>query len=517
MTNPHPSWARGWLIKARGWQFHRLRSCLAATAIAAVVASSVTAVAVQSQTTQPAPGSNLTPEAAQAAPALPNFVSLVKTVKPAVVSVRVRSESSPQVLTEDGDLFPFEPFKGTPFERFFDRGDGSQSQNRSQRTPRPFRQAQGSGFFISADGYIVTNNHVINQASKVEVVIDDGTAFEAKVVGVDQKTDLALLRVDGRSDFPFVKFGDVKPSTGEWVVAMGNPFGLGGTVTAGIVSAQGRNIGSGPYDDYLQIDAAVNRGNSGGPTFNMNGRVIGVNTAIYSPSGGSVGIAFSIPASTAKWVVTQLKEHGAVQRSWLGVRVQTVNKSIADGLGLDTPKGVLIAQAETGSPAAKAGLKAGDVIVSLNGAEVQNPRDLARKIAIVPVDTTVRLDIVRDGAKQTVEATLAKMKTASSQRVASGEPNADQPGRLGMTVAPAGEVNGAGEQGLAILQVDPQGKAAEAGLAAGDVIVRAGGQQLGNVGDLNDALAAASANGKSNVLVLVRRGEAQRYVAVPVA
>jgi serine protease Do len=326
-----------------------------------------------------------------------------------------------------------------------------------------------------------------------------------------------LLKVDGRSDFPFVKFGDVKPNTGEWVVAMGNPFGLGGTVTAGIVSAQGRNIGSGPYDDYLQIDAAVNRGNSGGPTFNMNGRVIGVNTAIYSPSGGSVGIAFSIPSSTAKWVVDQLKDHGTVQRSWLGVRVQAVNKSIADGLGMDAPKGVLIAQAETDSPAAKAGLKAGDVIVSVNGAEVQNPRDLARKIATVPIDTTVKLDIVRNGATQTVEATLAKMKNEPSQRVASGEPNADQPDRLGMTVAPAADISGAGEQGLAILQVNAQGKAAEAGLKAGDVIVRAGDQKLGNVGDLNDAMAAASANGKSNVLVLVRRGEAQRYVAVPVA
>ena len=515
MINPHHPWSRTWLTKARSWRFHSLRSGLAATAIAAVIASSVTAVAVHSQTVQPAPGGNLSPEAAQAAPALPNFVSLVKTVKPAVVSVRVRSATAPQVLTDDGGLFPFEPFEGTPFERFF--GDRSESQKRPERAPRQSRQAQGSGFFISADGYIVTNNHVIDKASKVEVANDDGTTFEAKVIGADNKTDLALLKVDERTDFPFVKFGDVKPSTGEWVVAMGNPFGLGDTVTAGIVSAQGRNIGSGPYDDYLQIDAAVNRGNSGGPTFNMNGRVIGVNTAIYSPSGGSVGIAFSIPASTAKWVVDQLKEHGRVERSWLGVRVQAVDKSIADGLGMKAPKGVLIAQAETGSPAAKAGLKPGDVIVSVNGAEVQNPRELARKVATVAVDTTVKLDIVRDGSRQTVEATLARMKTESSQHLASGEPTVDQPGKLGMTVAPAGEVNGAGEQGLAILQVDPQGKAAEVGLAAGDVIIRAGEQQLGNVGDLNDAMASASAKGKSAVLVLVRRGEAQRYVAVPIA
>jgi serine protease Do len=511
MTTPRLPPLRVWPKSPRSWYCDSLKSTLAATAIAVVLASSMTAVAVQSQTAPPAAG-NLTQDAAQAAPALPNFVSLVKTVKPAVVSVRVRSVSSPQVLADDGGHFPFQPFEGTPFERFF--GDRSE---RPQTAPRQRRQAQGSGFFISADGYIVTNNHVIDKASKVEVVSDDGTAFDAKVVGADNKTDLALLKVDGRSDFPFVKFGDVKPNTGEWVVAMGNPFGLGGTVTAGIVSAQGRNIGAGPYDDYLQIDAAVNRGNSGGPTFNMNGRVIGVNTAIYSPSGGSVGIAFSVPASTAKWVIDQLRQHGSVERSWLGVRVQAVNQSIAEGLGMDQARGVLIAQAERGSPATKAGLKAGDVILSVNGAEVQNPRDLARKIATIAPNTMVKLEIARDGSRQTVEATLTKMKNAGNQRLASREADTDQPGKLGITVAPAGEVNGAGEQGLAILQVDPQGKAAAVGLSAGDVMVRAGDQQLGNVGDLNDAIDAASAGGKSTMLILVRRGDTQRYVAVPVA
>jgi serine protease Do len=516
MINPHQWRLRTCLSQVCGWQFSRLKSNLAATAIAAVIASSVTAVAVHSQAVPPSAAGNLTPEAAQAAPALPNFVSLVKTVKPAVVSVRVRSEASPQVLTEGGNIFPFEPFEGTPFERFF--GDRQGSPNAMPRAPHRMQQALGSGFLISADGYIVTNNHVVDKASKVEVVSDDGTTYDAKVVGTDKKTDLALLKVDGRNDFPFVRFGDVKPNTGEWVVAMGNPFGLGGTVTAGIVSAQGRDIGSGPYDDYLQIDAAVNRGNSGGPTFNMNGRVIGVNTAIYSPSGGNVGIAFSVPASTAKWVVDQLKEHGSVQRSWLGVKVQAVTKSIADGLGMDTAKGVLIASTEADSPAAKAGLKSGDVIVSVNGAAVQNPRDLARKIATVAPNTAVKLEIVRGGSTQSVEATLAKMKASPNPRVASANPDeTDHPGKLGITVAPAAEVDGAGDQGLAVLQVDPQGKAAEVGLAAGDVMIKAGGQQLGNVGDLNGAMAAASAKGKRNVLVLVRRGDAQRYVAVPVA
>jgi serine protease Do len=484
----------------------KLKSGAAASAIAVVLASSA-ALSVQSQTSPPASGGNLTQQATKTGPELPSFVSLVKTVKPAVVSVRVRSEVSPQVLTNDGGLSPFE---GTPLERFF--GD----QDRHSQ-PRQFRQAQGSGFLISADGYIVTNNHVIDKASKVEVVMDDGTTLEAEVVGADKKTDLALLKVEGRDDLPFVKFGEAKPNTGEWVVAMGNPFGLGGTVTAGIVSAQGRNIGSGPYDDYLQIDAAVNRGNSGGPTFNMNGRVIGVNTAIYSPSGGSVGIAFSIPASTAQWVVEQLKEHGSVERGWLGVNVQAVTKPIAEGLGMDKPRGVLVAKAEEGSPAAKAGIKAGDVIVSVNDKDVRDPRDLARKIATAAPDATVSLEIVRGGSTQTLQATLGKMNEAPAPRPALHEGGADETGRLGITVAPSAEVDGAGDQGLAILQVDPQGKAASLGLSAGDVMVQAGQKPLASVADLNEAIDQASSNGKGSVLVLVRRGDAQRYVAIPIA
>jgi serine protease Do len=512
MINTYNSSSPTVLERARGWRFRSLKSGLAATAIVTVIGSSLAAAAVQSQTNGPAPGGNLTPEAAQSAPALPSFVSLVNTVKPAVVSVRVRSDVSPQVLADDGSFFPFE---GTPFGRFFE--DRSEQQRPSQRIPRQFRKAQGSGFFISADGYIVTNKHVVDNASEVEVMMEDGATLEAKVVGSDQKTDLALLKVEGRTDFPFVKFGGVKPNTGEWVVAMGNPFGLGGTVTAGIVSAQGRNIGSGPYDDYLQIDAAVNRGNSGGPTFNMKGRVIGVNTAIYSPTGGSVGIAFSIPASTAKWVIDQLKEHGSVERAWLGVKVQAVNKSIADGLGLDKAKGVLVAQTENGSPATKAGLKAGDVIVSINGAEVKNPSDLARKIGATTPNTAIKLEIMRGGSPETVEATVGKMKSTSRPRLAFDEGEGDETGKLGMTLAPAAEIDGAGDRGLAILQVDPQGKASEVGLSAGDVMLKAGEQQLASVGDLKEAMETAAAKGKSNVLVLVRRGDTQRYRAVPIA
>src|SRR5262245_45160195 len=257
---------------------------------------------------------------------MPGFTDLVSAVKPAVVSVRVRAEAAVDRFgPQDG------PFEGTPFDKFFkDFRRGLPGPN-GQGQPKQFMQGQGSGFFISPDGYVVTNNHVVDSAAKVEVVTDSGATFDAKVIGTDAKTDLALIKVDGRTDFPFVKLATATPQIGEWVVAMGNPFGLGGTVTAGIVSAHGRDIGSGPYDDYIQIDAPVNQGNSGGPTFNLKGEVIGVNTAIFSPTGGSVGIAFDIPASTVASVIPQLQRNGQVSRGWLGGQNQPVTGDIAEG------------------------------------------------------------------------------------------------------------------------------------------------------------------------------------------
>src|SRR5215468_7231709 len=308
--------------------------------------------------------------------AMPGFSDLVAAVKPAVVSVRVRADAgAPAVVSEDDD----NPFEGTPFEKYFKNFRGPNDGGAQGGPARHIIQGQGSGFFISPNGYIVTNNHVVANAVKVEVLTDSGTTLEAKVIGTDPKSDLALIKVDGRSDFPFVKLADSSPAIGEWVVAMGNPFGLGGTVTAGIVSAQGRDIGSGSYNDFLQIDAAVNRGNSGGPTFNMSGRVIGVNTAIYSPSGGSVGIAFDIPATTVKPVVAQLKERGYIERGWIGVQVQPVTKEIAESLGMKDTEGALVSGTQADSPATKAGLKAGDVITTLNGSKVKDSRDLARQ------------------------------------------------------------------------------------------------------------------------------------------
>ncbi|MFN5454217.1 S1C family serine protease, partial [Bradyrhizobium sp.] len=250
---------------------------------------------------------------------------------------------------------------------------------------------QGSGFFISADGYAVTNNHVVDGADKVEVTTDDGKTYSAKVIGTDQRTDLALIKVEGGSNFPFAKLADGKPRIGDWVLAVGNPFGLGGTVTAGIVSAVGRDIGNGPYDDFIQIDAPVNKGNSGGPAFDVDGNVVGVNTAIYSPSGGSVGIAFSIPASTVKSVIAQLKDNGSVSRGWIGVQIQPVTQDIADSLGMKKAEGALVAEPQADGPAAKAGIRSGDVITSVTGEPVKYARELARTIGGLAPGASVKL------------------------------------------------------------------------------------------------------------------------------
>lgn len=272
--------------------------------------------------------------------------------------------------------------------------------------------AQGSGFFISQDGYVVTNNHVVANAAEVQLVTDGGKTLSAKVIGTDPRTDLALLKVNESGNYPFVQLGSGKPRIGDWVLAVGNPFGLGGTVTAGIVSAQGRDIGSGPYDDFIQIDAAVNRGNSGGPTFNQKGEVVGVNTAIYSPSGGNVGIAFAIPAATVQSVVEQLKEHGSVARGFIGVQIQPVTAEVADAIGLKDAKGALIAEAQHNGPAAKAGLRRGDTILAVNGEKIADARELSRKIATFAPGTKASLTIWRDGKEREVTFEVGRQPAA---------------------------------------------------------------------------------------------------------
>lgn len=294
------------------------------------------------------------------------FADIVERVKPSVISVKVNiKEKTASNDSGDDESSPFQP--GSPMERFFRRFGGPDGFPGLKGGRGRVVQGQGSGFFISADGYAVTNNHVVDSADKVEVTTDDGKTYTAKVIGTDQRTDLALIKVEGGSNFPFAKLADGKPRIGDWVLAVGNPFGLGGTVTAGIVSASGRDIGNGPYDDFIQIDAPVNKGNSGGPAFNTDGEVMGVNTAIYSPSGGSVGIAFSIPANTVKSVVAQLKDKGSVSRGWIGVQIQPVTSDIADSLGMKKAEGALVAEPQANGPAAKAGIESGDVITSVNG------------------------------------------------------------------------------------------------------------------------------------------------------
>jgi serine protease Do len=445
---------------------------------------------------------------------MPGFSELVSAVKPAVVSVRVKADTTAHPVADSDDNNPLD---GPPFERFFKFRSPNGRGMMPDRQPRQFAQGQGSGFFISADGYIVTNNHVVDHAVKVEVLTDSGATFDAKVVGTDAESDLALIKVDGHTDFPFVKLAAATPKIGEWVVAMGNPFGLGGTVTAGIVSAQGRDIGTGLYDDYIQIDAPINRGNSGGPTFNLKGEVIGVNTAIYSPSGGSVGIAFAIPSSTVASVVPQLQKKGQVSRGWLGVQIQPVTGEIAESLGLKTPTGALVSEPQADSPAAKAGLKSGDVVTSVNAIEVKDPRDLARKISTLGPDEAVSLGIIRDGKEQTISLKLGQLTDQKVRRASANDRGGHQLGSLGLTVVPATRIEGAGEKGLAVVGVDPNGKAAELGFKQGDIILKAGNRDMSSFADLTAAMSEAAAGGRKNTLVMIKRDQAQHYVAVPTA
>ncbi len=444
------------------------------------------------------------------------FSEIVAKVKPAVISVRVKITGGAEPTAMRGDdndqAIPFAP--GSPMEKFFQQF--GQGQGRGQRAePRQTIVGEGSGFFISADGYAVTNNHVVDHAKSVQVTTADGTIYKARVVGTDPKTDLALIKVDGNAEFPFVQFADHAPQVGDWVIAVGNPFGLGGTVTAGIVSASSRDIGAGPYDDYIQIDAPINKGNSGGPTFDVNGNVIGINTAIFSPSGGSVGIGFDIPAETAKRVIAQLKDSGHVIRGWLGVQIQPVTAGIADSLGLKKVEGALVDSAQDGSPAAKAGVQSGDVITAVNGTSVKDARDLARTIGMLPPNSLVKLDILRQGGAKVVTVTLAQMP--NEQRADAGSEMQSQDHgvpHLGLTVAPAAAV-GAGQAGVVVTAVDPDGPAAEAGFEAGNVILDVGGKAVTDANDISKALHDAQAQGKHDVLMRVKAGDATHFVAVP--
>jgi serine protease Do len=492
------------------------RPSLRAALLGAVAVLAIGGAVVENNAFAPGAAVAATTAIAPVAPSGPaSFADVVDRVKGAVVSVKVKMTAEP--ADAEGDIPSFPP--GSPMEKFFRQfGEGQHrfgdaSPGMKPNHPPRSQMAQGSGFFISGDGYIVTNNHVVDHATEVTVTTTDGKTISAKVIGTDPKTDLALLKVNEGSNYPFVTFASQSPRVGDWVIAVGNPFGLGGTVTAGIVSARGRDIGSGPYDDFIQIDAPVNHGNSGGPTFNNQGEVVGVNTAIFSPSGGSVGIGFAIASDVVQNVVQSLKDNGVVARGWLGVEIQPVSQEIADSLNAKTTAGALVARDQPDSPALAAGVKAGDIITAVNGDAVADPKELARKIAVLGPKKHVDLAIVRDGAAQTIGLTLGMLP---GEQVAKAEPQPQaaepntQLARLGITL----EAFKAGHDGVVVAEVDPEGVAGQTGLQAGDVIVDAGGKPVARAADISAAFDAAKADGRKAVLLRVKSGDNFRFIAL---
>ena len=462
-----------------------------------------------------------------------SFADLVDKVKPSVVSVSVVNDGGGAKMADKGGgpgqgggpggnkggknfTIPELP-EDHPLHDFFKNlpKDFGQGQPEGGAKPRP-TMGQGSGFLISADGYLVTNNHVIDGATKIQVSFDENVKYDAKLVGTDQRTDIALLKIQSDKTFAFVKLADKDPRVGDWALAVGNPFGLGGTVTAGIVSALARDIGSGPYD-YLQIDAAVNRGNSGGPTFNLEGEVIGVNTAIYSPSGGSVGIAFAVPAKTVKEVVQQLKSGGTVSRGWLGVKIQNVDDDTANSLGLTASKGALVSEVTANGPAATAGIKTQDAILQINTDKINDSRDLARKIAEFTPDTTVDVKVWRNNSEQTIKVKLGLFPNSGDPMKPDGEKSSPSSSslelsQLGITLMPARA--GGTKEGVAIAEVDPQSDAAEKGLKAGDVIMEVSGQPVAAPDDVVGGVKKAQELKRSAVLLHIKSGDQKRFVAV---
>jgi serine protease Do len=477
---------------------------LTSVAAIALVATGAVGVAVfESGRPALAQSAPLTVEA-QTAPA--TFADVVDRVKPAVVSVKVTGKKADADGERSGSRLDNVPPQMREFFRRFGEGGAPQA-------PRGGGQAVGSGFFVSADGYVVTNNHVIESGRVVSVVTDDGRTLDTKVIGSDPKTDIALLKVTEGGDFPYVKLATTVPRVGDWVVAIGNPFGLGGTVTSGIVSARGRDIGAGPYDDFLQIDASINRGNSGGPTFNLRGEVVGVNTAIASPSGGSVGLAFAIPAATVGSVVAQLQSEGRVTRGFIGVQVQPLTKDLAEGLGLSRDKGALVNSAQPGTPAAKAGLRSGDVILSVDGSPIADARELTRRIGALRPGASVELTYLRDGREQRAKLELGSLP---NQEQASLDRTPDRSAtsslRLGLQLAPA-----PGEEGVVVTTVDPDGPAASKGIREGDIIVDVAGQAVTTPNDVVAGVRTARESGRKVVLMRVKNREGTRFVALSLA
>ncbi|MCH8091758.1 MAG: DegQ family serine endoprotease [Proteobacteria bacterium] len=453
---------------------------------------------------------------AQAAPE--SFADLAERLLPAVVNI-----SSTQVSRERSQRGPeipqFPP--GSPFEDWF---RDFLERNRPESTPRRVNSL-GSGFIIDPSGYIVTNNHVIEEADEITVILQDDTNLKATIVGRDKKTDLALLKVETDKPLTAVEWGDSNKSrVGDWVVAIGNPFGLGGTVTAGIISARARDINSGPYDDYLQTDASINRGNSGGPMFNIEGEVIGVNTAIFSPSGGSVGIGFAIPSALAKTVIDQLRKHGRTRRGWLGVRIQTVTEEIAESLGLEKARGALVAGVTDGGPAKESGIEAGDVILRFDDKEVSGMRKLPRIVAETPIDKAVEVVLWRKGEKKVIDVTIGELKEDVALKA--GEDKDSGQGTVSMLGLTLSVITPKLRErfklddetkGIIVTRVKNGSVAKKKGIRKGDVILEVSQDKVETPGDVKSMVEKARSAKRKSVLLLIERQNDQRFVVLPIA
>jgi len=449
-----------------------------------------------------------------------SFADLVAAVKPAVVNISTSGQAKMGQFQVPKFQFP----DGSPFEEFFRhffQGPNGQPIDPQRGQQLPKTQALGSGFIVSPSGYVVTNNHVIDNADEITVILDDGTKLIAKIEGRDSKTDLALLKVEADKPLPYVEFGDSDRSrVGDWVIAIGNPFGLGGTTTTGIISARGRDIQSGPLDDFIQVDAPINRGNSGGPLFDTKGNVIGVNTAIFSPNGGSVGIGFAIPADMAKPVIDQLREHGKVSHGWLGVQIQVVSTEIADSLKLEKDAGALVAQVVKDSPASTAGLEIGDVILEFDGKEIAKMRELPRVVAATKADKEVDVVVWRDGERKTLQVKVGSGPEAKAVADSGNVQTPDEKAKLGLTLSPLTADTRRNYridkdvEGVVVTEVKPNGPGAQKGIRVGDVIKRVGRTE---VATLQEAIDALEKSNSSVILLLVSSRGNDRFITFKVS
>ena len=480
---------------------------------------------------------------AQARGAPDSFADLAANLAPAVVnisSLQAVQAKADRPGAPDAPAFP----PGSPFEQFFhdfmEKHGGNQGQNQGRggngggeqpEQPGHRGQALGSGFIIDPAGFIVTNNHVIEGADEITVTLHDGTSMKATLVGKDERSDVALLKVTSDKPLPAVPFADSDTSrVGDWVLAIGNPFGLGGSVTAGIVSARGRDIRQGPYDDFIQTDAAINRGNSGGPLFNMDGQVIGINTAIYSPSGGSIGIGFSIPSNMAKLVVAQLRDYGRAKRGWLGVQIQQVTPDIAEGVGLHPPHGAMVAGVSDNGPASAAKIRGGDIILKFNGQDVKEMRTLPRIVAETEIGKQVPVTLWRDSKEVTVQASIAELPdevqqasaTPASPKAAPANPALDIAG-LGLKIAPLTDETrskfnlGADQKGVVVTDVAGNGAAAQRGIKPGDVVVEVQQEAVNSPGEVQDRVERFRKQNRKTVLMLIQGSDGLRWVPLPLA